>query len=164
VLTIPLPKGGRTRHVVLSRAAIELLRARTSFLVSAYVYPGTRPDRPLDPRSFVRWHFDPALRKAGIQGVSWHKLRHTAASRRVMAGVDLVTVKDFLGHSDIQTTMRYAHLAPAHVKSAINLGSLGQTLTASITKEWSEGEGGVQVPDFMARPAGIEPATLSLEG
>ena len=42
-----------------------------------------------------------------------------------MAGVDLVAVKDILGHRDIQTTLRYSHLAPGHLREAVNKGSLG---------------------------------------
>ena len=168
VLTVPLPKGGKTRHVPLTPGAIAILRANSSFLASAFVYPGLRgTHRPLDARAFMRYTFEPALRKAGIQGASWHKLRHTAASRRVMAGVDLVTVKEFLGHADIQTTMRYSHLAPGHLRAAINRGALSETLTATRTEAYV-GERREVKPmdhvDFMARPAGIEPATLSLEG
>lgn len=135
VLSIPMPKGGKTRHVPLSHAAIALLRANPSFLSSAWVYPGLRgAHKPMDPRAFMRRVFEPALRRAGIQGASWHKLRHTAASRRIMAGLDVVAVKDFLGHADIQTTMRYAHLAPNHIREGINKGSLG-TLTGIPTGE-----------------------------
>lgn len=46
-----------------------------------------------------------------------------------MAGVDLVSVKEILGHRDIQTTLRYAHLAPAHLQDAVNRGSLAGTVT-----------------------------------
>lgn len=48
-----------------------------------------------------------------------HKLRHTFASHLVQAGVDLYRVKDLMGHSSIQMTERYAHLAPQDLKSAI---------------------------------------------
>ena len=46
-----------------------------------------------------------------------------------MAGVDLVSVKEILGHRDIETTMRYAHLAPGHLRDAVNRGSLIGTVT-----------------------------------
>ena len=50
-----------------------------------------------------------ACRKAAVSGVSWHTLRHTFASRLVNRGVDIVTVKELLGHSSVTVTMRYAH-------------------------------------------------------
>jgi site-specific recombinase XerD len=49
-----------------------------------------------------------------------HTLRHTFASHLVMNGVDLPTVKKLMGHSDIQTTMIYAHLAPDHLAGAVD--------------------------------------------
>jgi site-specific recombinase XerD len=49
-----------------------------------------------------------------------------------MAGADLVSVKEILGHRDIQTTLRYSHLAPGHLKEAINKGSLRKALEQSI--------------------------------
>jgi integrase len=168
VLTIPMPKGGKTRHVPLSEGAKQLLRSLGSFMSSAYVYPGIRgTDHPLDARAFERRSYEPALRKAGIQGACWHTLRHTAASRRVMAGVDLVTVKEIMGHRDIETTLRYAHLAPDHLKDGVNRGSLFRaetktdsgTLTETTTKEESLGEGNVQPVDFVVRPTGLEPVT-----
>ena len=48
-----------------------------------------------------------------------HTLRHTFASQLVMSGVDLPTVKKLMGHSDIQTTMIYSHLADEHVDKAV---------------------------------------------
>lgn len=50
-----------------------------------------------------------ACKKSGISGVTWHTLRHTFASRLVNRGVDIVTVKELLGHSSITVTMRYTH-------------------------------------------------------
>lgn len=54
-----------------------------------------------------------------LKGVGWHTLRHTFASHLVMADVNLRTIKELLGHSDIKTTMIYAHLAPEHLKGAV---------------------------------------------
>ena len=125
VLTLPMPKGGKTRHVPLSEEAKSILRSFDSFLRSAWVFPGLKDvTQPMDSRAFLRRSYEPGLRQAGITGAYWHSLRHTAASRRIMAGVDLVSVKEILGHRDIQTTLRYAHLAPAHLRDAVNRGSL----------------------------------------
>ena len=62
--------------------------------------------------------FFKTVRKANLQSVSFHTLRHTFASHAVMAGVDLHTLAKLLGHRTLQMTQRYAHLAPAHLQSA----------------------------------------------
>jgi len=59
--------------------------------------------------------------------LSWHCLRHTFASLLVMAGVDLRTVQELMGHKSIEMTMRYAHLSPAHKLEAV------QRLTGTTT-------------------------------
>lgn len=131
-LTIPLPKGGRTRHVPLTPYALGILKKADSFLRSPWVFPApSKPSRPRESQGFVNRVFLPALRAAGIEGASWHTLRHTAASRRVMAGADLPSVQAFLGHRDIATTLRYSHLSPTHLREAISRGSLGDAETAN---------------------------------
>ena len=69
-------------------------------------------------RSF-RTAFERAVRKAGVQDFTFHDLRHTFASRLVMAGVGLPTVKELLGHKDITMTLRYAHLSSDHKQAAV---------------------------------------------
>jgi site-specific recombinase XerD len=61
-------------------------------------------------RSF-RSVFKRAARKAEVKDFTFHDLRHTFASRVGMAGVDLPTVKELLGHRDLSMTMRYIHLS-----------------------------------------------------
>jgi hypothetical protein len=63
--------------------------------------------------------FQRACVAAKIVDCRWHNLRHTFASHCVMAGVDLATVKELLGHHSLEMTMRYSHLAPAHKAAAV---------------------------------------------
>jgi site-specific recombinase XerD len=69
--------------------------------------------------------FEVACDEANVEGVTWHILRHTFASRLVMAGVHLRTVQDLMGHKTAAMTARYAHLAPAHLKTALGTLDLG---------------------------------------
>lgn len=50
----------------------------------------------------------------------FHDLRHTLATRLVLGGIDLVTVKELMGHADISTTMRYAHPSPDSKRHAVD--------------------------------------------
>ena len=56
--------------------------------------------------------------------VTFHDLRHTFASRLVMAGVELPTVQDLMGHKDIRMTLRYTHLVPEHLRAVVESGEL----------------------------------------
>ncbi|NIP37621.1 MAG: site-specific integrase [Candidatus Dadabacteria bacterium] len=64
--------------------------------------------------------FSSALSKSGIEHCRVYDLRHTFASNLVMSGVDIVTVKELMGHKDINMTMRYSHPTPEHKKHAVN--------------------------------------------
>ena len=110
-------KSGQTRHVPLNSEAVNVLRrwqAQTG-ATGGLVFPG-RDGRRLDN---IRSAWEGVIETAKIEAFRFHDLRHTFASRLVMAGVDLNTVRELLGHSDYKMTLRYAHLAPEHKAAAV---------------------------------------------
>jgi integrase len=67
----------------------------------------------------LKRHFQEAVRDACIEDFHFHDLRHTAASRLAMAGIDLYTIGELLGHKTLGMTKLYAHLLPDHLKRAV---------------------------------------------
>jgi len=136
VLTIPRSKNGDTRHVPLSDEAIEVLKAIRSDtrVTSPWCFPSQNPMTHVDAQNFYRRAFLPALAKAGIKDIVWHTLRHTTASRLVMAGVDIRTVSEIMGHKTLAMTMRYSHLSGDHLSRAIGRISEGVIPEVTDTK------------------------------
>ncbi len=119
VITLRHSKSGSTYYVPMNDELRAALRALPSRLRSRWVFPSDTGDTPLDAQNFVNRVFTVALKTAGIVGFRWHDLRHTFASRLAMAGVDLRTVQDLMGHKTIAMTLRYAHLSPGHKLAAV---------------------------------------------
>ena len=116
VLTIPRAKNGEMRHVPLNSTALAALAELQKRGDGTGVVIRNLGGEPLvGPR---HW-FEPAVVKAKLRDFSWHCLRHTFASRLVMAGVDLRTIQELLGHKSIGMTVRYSHLAPKHTLAAV---------------------------------------------
>jgi integrase len=117
-ITFEETKNDEPRSVPLQGHALELMlkRSKVPRIDTDLVFP-SRVDQQkhLD----FRKPFQMALKAAQIEDFRWHDLRHCAASYLVMAGVDMRTVAEILGHKTIQMTQRYAHLSPEHLKDAV---------------------------------------------
>lgn len=81
------------------------------------VFPSPKTKLPFKDIWFA---LQKVCKKAGIKDLRFHDLRHTAATVMVIGGIDLVTVKEILGHSSIEMTMRYAHPTPENKRKAVN--------------------------------------------
>jgi integrase len=116
------PKTGE-RDIPISQPLLIILRElkteNDKKLKSNFVFPNKYSGGKI--RTKLREKLIQIAKKAGIENLTkLHTLRHTFASHLVMSGVDLPTVKKLMGHSDIQTTMIYAHLAPDHLAKAVD--------------------------------------------
>jgi len=83
----------------------------------------------------IKRSFITACRKAGIHDFVFHSLRHTFASHLVMGGVDLTTVSRLLGHKSLTMTLRYSHLAPNHLTSAVNVLNSSMSISTKLAQE-----------------------------
>jgi integrase len=112
-------KQQRTEHVPMSDAALEILsnmKARAG-AEDVFLFPGrTRGDHLKD----LKGDWKELCRAAKITGVRIHDLRHTYASHLVSDGVPLAVVGRLLGHTQSQTTERYAHFADSPLAAATN--------------------------------------------
>ncbi len=104
-------KSGKQRHIPLNDEALSTLvkwRGLTDSTGSVFGIKG------------LKTSWDKLLSAASINDLRFHDLRHHFASRLVMNGVDLNTVRELLGHADLTMTLRYAHLAAEHLAAAVN--------------------------------------------
>jgi len=130
IVTFVETKNNKVRHVPMTDALYFMLSNRKSYAPSKeYVFTGKDGQPYVD----IRKPFYSALKSANIENFNLKGCRHTYASQLVMSGVDLRTVKEFLGHADIKTTLIYAHLAPKHKKEAVAVYEkhLGQVVSLS---------------------------------
>jgi integrase len=82
------------------------------------VFPSPRTGKRFDS---INKGWAALMKRASIKNFRFHDTRHDYASRLVMSGVDLFTVKELLGHADIKMTQRYAHLAPDKLAAAVEM-------------------------------------------
>ncbi len=110
--------GAKTVH--LGRAAVELLEKAPAIVGNPWVITGTLPGSRLNE---LQHSWRRIRARAGLNDVRIHDLRHTFASTAVAAGQSLPMIGALLGHTQVQTTARYAHLASAPVKGAADVVS-----------------------------------------
>ncbi len=114
---IPNTKAGKARIVPLSDTAVELLRKLQNKKCCDYAFANPNTRKPFQS-IYYSWHS--ARRDAGLEDVRIHDLRHSFASFLVNAGRSLYEVQTLLGHTQIKTTQRYAHLSTASLRNASN--------------------------------------------
>ncbi|MEA2120090.1 tyrosine-type recombinase/integrase [Halovibrio sp. HP20-50] len=105
---IEFNKTGKTRHVPLSQGALTLLSKLPRMEDNAYLFPNPKTGKPFIA-IFNSW--DTARNKAGLKDVRIHDLRHSFASYVINKGHSLYEVQKLLGHTQVKTTQRYAHLS-----------------------------------------------------
>ncbi|MBI5886165.1 MAG: site-specific integrase [Deltaproteobacteria bacterium] len=114
-LLLDITKNGERREVPINTTLRRELGRIVRRLDCPYVFADEQGKRYHN----VKRSFASACRRAGLKDFRFHDLRHTFASQLVMAGVDLTTVSRLLGHKSLTMTLRYSHLAPAHLAKAV---------------------------------------------
>ena len=158
-------KNGERREIPINTTLEYLFKEMPRSVESEYVFTG-KTGKPLTD---IKKGFHTALRKAGIHDFRFHDLRHTFASQLVMAGIDITSVKELLGHKSLTMTMRYSHLSPGHKRKAVHvLDRLMEEGENDVSKKWynfgtiAEGETPLDSHKPLGnkvRPEGFEPST-----
>jgi integrase len=115
---VAAPKGGRLRHVPLTRRLAAALRQHRHVRGSRVMYQDD--GQPLTGK-VVQNLVTRAARRAGLHGNGPHILRHTFCSHLAMRGAGARAIQELAGHRSLTTTQRYMHLSSAAVESAIRL-------------------------------------------
>ena len=109
-------KSGKVRKIPISEKLKTILKNQPK--INEYVFNNKNTNKPFVD---IKKAFAALIKLAEIENFRFHDLRHTVATRMTEMGIDLAVVQEILGHSDIKTTMRYAHPVPERKKLAISL-------------------------------------------
>jgi len=117
IIKVENTKSGRPRLIPINEFLFEeLMILKRRNRKSHYVFLNPETGQPLKD---VKRSFPGSVRRAGIEGLRFHDLRHTFASRLVETGVDLITVKELLGHHSVRVTERYTHSGAEQKRKAV---------------------------------------------
>jgi integrase len=131
------PKSGRVRSVPMApdvAGALARLGQRGAYVSEDELVFAGQLGQYLDARALVR-RYDAALARAGLRRLRFHDLRHTFGTRMI-AKADIRRVQEWMGHADIQTTMKYLHYVPREadarlVAEAFSASEIESALTPS---------------------------------
>ncbi len=137
------PKSRKSlRTIPLPAFLLSLLKEKRSLVPNETCYLLSGKPIPLDPRSFQKL-FKRVLKAAGLPDRKFHTIRHTFATRALEMGVDIKTLSEILGHSNVSVTLNvYAHSLMEHKKTAIekfnhmylqNMGLTSFAVTSAVT-------------------------------
>jgi len=125
VIQLEVTKSGRRREIPLNDDSYRAL-----------VSLGPKDSGRVFQTRYIKSAYNNAVKVARLHDVNFHTLRHTFASWAVMRGVALKELQELLGHASLTMTMRYAHLAPEHLRTAVSrLEGLTNKATQKITQE-----------------------------
>lgn len=124
------PKNHERREVPVPRFLIDQLAAHTAGMApETLVFGGEKAGAPMRSRTFQRAVFDQASAAAGLDGLTPHALRHTAASLAIAAGADIKVVQQMLGHKSATMTLDlYGHLFPDRLDTVADAMDTARTL------------------------------------
>jgi integrase len=114
---IPVTKSGKARHVPLSDGALTVLSSVPVNQYTPYVFANPATNKPFIS-IYCAWNT--ARKQAGLADVRMHDLRHSFASLLINSGRTLYEVQHILGHTQVKTTQRYAHLSQDTLLDAAN--------------------------------------------
>ena len=134
------PKSNRVRHVGMTTDLYEMFLKRKKS--TGFVFVDS------DGEHFNQHRLGRSLaavcKKAGLRHIGWHTLRHTFASHLMMRGAPMPAVQQLMGHSTIDMTMRYTHLAPSTMRTAIDLlnpsWALSEGFGQPVGNQWFEAQ------------------------
>ena len=147
LITLPRTKSGTVQYVHLMEEAKGILRGLIPGNTSVWVFPSDDPEMHLDHHNFYGRVYIKALKDAKLEGVTWHTLHHTFASRLAMNGQGPSTIAALLRHSGTDLVARYAHLSPSHLQEALEgvsgFGKVNPESAQTVPEPRLEGENSI---------------------